>query len=187
MYTGQIDKDTKITDMAMRPDPARSYPGRTYRFHTGPQVFPAFHGLSYTTFQYTLQQHSSDSSSSVAEEEVVEEVATVLSAKVIDADLRNSSLHRFSSPRLISLTATVKNTGGRAAPTSVLAFVAGPAAGTNGEPIRERERVFGPLFNMKRVILPRQAWDKHRQLKQRPVFSGELVAFEKVHLEAGAR
>jgi len=141
MYTGQIDKDTKITDMAMRPDPARSYPGRTYRFHTGPQVFPAFHGLSYTTFQYTLQQHSSDSFGSKAEEEA----ATMLSAKVIDADLRNSSLHRFSSPRLISLTATVKNTGGRAAPTSVLAFVAGPAAGTNGEPIRERKRGFGPL------------------------------------------
>ena len=182
MYTGQIDKDTKITDMAMRPDPARSYPGRTYRFHTGPQVFPAFHGLSYTTFQYTLQQHSSDSFGSKAEEEA----ATMLSAKVIDADLRNSSLHRFSSPRLISLTATVKNTGGRAASTSVLAFAAGPAAGTKGEPIRERNGVL-VHFNMKRIVLPRQARDKHGQTQKRSFFSGELVAFEKVHLEAGAR
>jgi len=41
---------------------------------------------------------------------------------------------------------------------------------------------------MKRIILPRQARDKHGQTQKKPsFFSGELVAFEKVHLEAGAR
>lgn len=43
-----------MTDMAMHADPSRGYPGRTYRFYTGPVVFPFGFGLSYTQFRHTL-------------------------------------------------------------------------------------------------------------------------------------
>ncbi|XP_042476862.1 probable beta-D-xylosidase 2 [Macadamia integrifolia] len=43
-----------MTNMAMRADPARGYPGRTYRFYKGPVVYPFGHGLSYTNFVHTI-------------------------------------------------------------------------------------------------------------------------------------
>ncbi|KAL6548208.1 Beta-D-xylosidase 1 [Orobanche gracilis] len=43
-----------MTDMSLRADPSRDYPGRTYRFYTGPVVFPFGFGLSYTSFRHTL-------------------------------------------------------------------------------------------------------------------------------------
>ncbi|KAH7573495.1 hypothetical protein ACOSQ2_007487 [Xanthoceras sorbifolium] len=43
-----------MTNMGLRADPARGYPGRTYRFYKGPVIFPFGHGLSYTTFAHTL-------------------------------------------------------------------------------------------------------------------------------------
>lgn len=39
-----------MDDMHMRPDPSRSYPGRTYRFYTGPVVYTFGHGLSYSNY-----------------------------------------------------------------------------------------------------------------------------------------
>ena len=42
-----------MTSMALRPDAARGYPGRTYKFYDGPAVlYPFGHGLSYTNFSY---------------------------------------------------------------------------------------------------------------------------------------
>ncbi|KAG6505220.1 beta-D-xylosidase 1-like [Zingiber officinale] len=43
-----------MTNMAMRPNPSTGYPGRTYRFYTGPVVYPFGHGLSYSKFTHTL-------------------------------------------------------------------------------------------------------------------------------------
>lgn len=43
-----------MTDMSMRANPSRGYPGRTYRFYRGPTVFPFGFGLSYTAFRQTL-------------------------------------------------------------------------------------------------------------------------------------
>ena len=43
-----------MTNMAMREDLQRGYPGRTYRFYKGPVLFPFGHGLSYTTFSHVL-------------------------------------------------------------------------------------------------------------------------------------
>jgi hypothetical protein len=43
-----------MTNMAMRANPAKGYPGRTYRFYTGPTIHPFGHGLSYTKFTHTL-------------------------------------------------------------------------------------------------------------------------------------
>ncbi|CAN8299082.1 unnamed protein product [Cochlearia groenlandica] len=43
-----------MSDMHMRADPSRGYPGRTYRFYTGPQVYGFGTGLSYTKFEYKV-------------------------------------------------------------------------------------------------------------------------------------
>jgi hypothetical protein len=122
MFDASVDT-MSLFDMRMRPDLSTGYPGRTYRFHTGKQVFPAFHGLSYTTFSYTAAAAPT--------------ATTAVSAAAIDADLQNVTLHRFSSPALVTLGVTVSNTGAVDSPVSVLAFVAGPSAGKGGEPIRE--------------------------------------------------
>ncbi|CAN1184383.1 Probable beta-D-xylosidase 6 [Linum perenne] len=43
-----------MNDMNMRADPSRGYPGRTYRFYNGDQVYSFGHGLSYTNYSYSL-------------------------------------------------------------------------------------------------------------------------------------
>ncbi|MCD9642001.1 beta-D-xylosidase [Datura stramonium] len=43
-----------MTNMDMRADPTRGYPGRTYRFYKGPTVFPFGAGFSYTRFNQHL-------------------------------------------------------------------------------------------------------------------------------------
>ncbi|CAH8281556.1 unnamed protein product [Eruca vesicaria subsp. sativa] len=43
-----------MSDMHMRADSSRGYPGRTYRFYTGPQVYGFGTGLSYTDFDYKV-------------------------------------------------------------------------------------------------------------------------------------
>lgn len=43
-----------MTSMAMRSDPSKGYPGRTYRFYKGPVVYPFGHGMSYTRFSQTI-------------------------------------------------------------------------------------------------------------------------------------
>ncbi|KAL5715911.1 xylan 1,4-beta-xylosidase [Ranunculus cassubicifolius] len=41
-----------MTDMRMRPDAATKYPGRTYRFYEGKEVFKFGYGLSYSKYSY---------------------------------------------------------------------------------------------------------------------------------------
>ncbi|KAG9153151.1 hypothetical protein Leryth_012401 [Lithospermum erythrorhizon] len=43
-----------MTNMDMRANPSRGYPGRTYRFYKGPVVFPFGFGLSYTSFRESV-------------------------------------------------------------------------------------------------------------------------------------
>ncbi|XLS95167.1 hypothetical protein HN51_071175 [Arachis hypogaea] len=41
-----------MSDMNMRADSSRGYPGRTYRFFTGIRIYGFGHGLSYSAFSY---------------------------------------------------------------------------------------------------------------------------------------
>ncbi|PKI47609.1 hypothetical protein CRG98_031998 [Punica granatum] len=41
-----------MSDMNMRADLSRGYPGRTYRFYNGDRIYGFGHGLSYTSFTY---------------------------------------------------------------------------------------------------------------------------------------
>lgn len=43
-----------MTSMGMRSNPSKGYPGRTYRFYSGPVLYTFGHGLSYTSFAHTL-------------------------------------------------------------------------------------------------------------------------------------
>ncbi|KAL4582401.1 hypothetical protein LXL04_006949 [Taraxacum kok-saghyz] len=43
-----------MNDMNMRANSSRKYPGRTYRFYTGPTVYKFGHGLSYTNYTYNI-------------------------------------------------------------------------------------------------------------------------------------
>ncbi|KAG2705158.1 hypothetical protein I3760_05G039600 [Carya illinoinensis] len=45
-----------MTNMNMRPDPSKGYPGRTYRFYTGETVYAFGDGLSYSSFTHHLVQ-----------------------------------------------------------------------------------------------------------------------------------
>ncbi|XVF67165.1 hypothetical protein PTKIN_Ptkin10aG0098700 [Pterospermum kingtungense] len=48
-----VDK-VPMTNMNMRPDPSKGYPGRTYRFYTGETVYTFGDGLSYSKFSHQL-------------------------------------------------------------------------------------------------------------------------------------
>ncbi|WZZ22686.1 hypothetical protein YC2023_124073 [Brassica napus] len=50
----QSFSEVAMSDMHMRADLARGYPGRTYRFYTGPEVYKFGTGLSYTEFDYEI-------------------------------------------------------------------------------------------------------------------------------------
>ncbi|KAI3451854.1 hypothetical protein Pfo_008519 [Paulownia fortunei] len=43
-----------MSDMNMRADPSRNFPGRTYRFYIGDRIYGFGYGLSYTSFTYKL-------------------------------------------------------------------------------------------------------------------------------------
>ncbi|VFQ59078.1 unnamed protein product [Cuscuta campestris] len=53
-YPQAFADNISMVDMRMRPDPKAGYPGRTYRFYTGPTVFKFGYGLSYTKFEHTM-------------------------------------------------------------------------------------------------------------------------------------
>ncbi|KAI9123599.1 hypothetical protein K1719_004899 [Acacia pycnantha] len=49
-YTQSYVDQVPMTDMNMRANSSRNYPGRTYRFYTGKPLYPFGHGLSYSSF-----------------------------------------------------------------------------------------------------------------------------------------
>ncbi|XAR72962.1 Xylan 1,4-beta-xylosidase [Bertholletia excelsa] len=53
-YPQSYAEQVPMTDMNMRPNATRSFPGRTYRFYTGKILYPFGHGLSYSTFSHFI-------------------------------------------------------------------------------------------------------------------------------------
>ncbi|KAL7119435.1 hypothetical protein ACP275_02G062700 [Erythranthe tilingii] len=53
-YPQSYSEKVNMTDMNMRPNSKTGYPGRTYRFYTGPTIYPFGFGLSYSRFKHRL-------------------------------------------------------------------------------------------------------------------------------------
>lgn len=58
-YPKEFSK-VSMKNMRMRSDPSTGYPGRTYRFYTGPTVYEFGYGLSYTNYYYEFVAVSLD-------------------------------------------------------------------------------------------------------------------------------
>lgn len=53
-YLDEFTSMVPMTSMDMRSNPTKGYPGRTYRFYSGPVLYPFGHGLSYTSFSHSV-------------------------------------------------------------------------------------------------------------------------------------
>jgi len=118
-----------MTNMAMRSSRSKGYPGRTYRFYSGPVVYPFGYGLYYTHFVHTLASapkvvsipvdgHRHHNSSNIANKAI----------KVTHARCGKLS---------ISLLVDVKNVGSRDATHTLLVFSAPPAGHAHWAPHRQ--------------------------------------------------
>lgn len=119
-----------MTNMDMRADPARGYPGRTYRFYKGPVVFPFGAGFSYTRFSQSIV-----SAPAIVSVPTLDMRKTAVRTTHTNCDSLNLNLHIH-----------VKNTGDMDGTHTLLIFSKPPPAATK-----------------------------------------QLVAFQKVHVAAGAQ
>nr|CAB3490548.1 unnamed protein product [Digitaria exilis] len=138
-YPQEYLQKVPMTNMAMRANPATGYPGRTYRFYTGPTIYPFGHGLSYTKFTHSLAHapasltvqlaaggHSGKASSSPA---------TFLNAT---ARTTVRVAHARCEGMRVPVHVDVRNVGDRDGAHAVLVFhTAPPLAGEGGAPVRQ--------------------------------------------------
>ncbi|KAL8514096.1 hypothetical protein ACS0TY_013278 [Phlomoides rotata] len=114
-----------MTDMRMRGDPSSGYPGRTYRFYSGPKVFEFGHGLSYTTYSYEFISSTPN---------------TLHLNQLSSSSIRSLSLSEFGTDnceRLIfSAHVGVENIGSMAGKHPVLLFVQHQKP-SNGSPVKQ--------------------------------------------------
>lgn len=109
-----------MTDMAMRSNPSKGYPGRTYRFYKGPVVYPFGHGMTYTTFTHSIVS-----------------APTVLSVPLDGHRSLNTTTlgkavkvtHARCSRLTLGLQIDVKNTGHRDGTDTMLVFSTPPGGG----------------------------------------------------------
>jgi xylan 1,4-beta-xylosidase len=141
-----------MTNMAMRANPARGYPGRTYRFYTGPTIYPFGHGLSYTRFTHSLVHAPA-------------QLTVHLSGHHADASLLRNATRRpdlravqVEHARCDGLTVPVHvdvgNVGDRDGAHAVLVYHAAPASVGDGAPVRQLvafEKVHVPAGSVARV------------------------------------
>ncbi|XP_040384644.1 probable beta-D-xylosidase 2 [Oryza brachyantha] len=130
-----------MTNMAMRANPAKGYPGRTYRFYTGPTIHPFGHGLSYTSFTHSLAHAPAQLTVRLSGHHAV--ASTSLNSTVAATRLATRSGVRIAHARCEDLTVPVhvdvKNVGGRDGAHTVLVYSAPPEAATRGHgaPVRQ--------------------------------------------------
>ncbi|CAN6382042.1 unnamed protein product [Urochloa humidicola] len=155
-YPQDYLRKAPMTDMAMRANPASGYPGRTYRFYTGPTIHPFGHGLSYTKFTHTLAHAPAELTVRLAGGHAAAAAAAATSSSLLNATTRSGGgaeravrvAHARCEGLSVPVHVDVRNVGGRDGAHTVMVYHAAPAA-SGGAPERQ------------------------------------LVAFEKVHVAAG--
>ncbi|XP_061351141.1 probable beta-D-xylosidase 7 [Gastrolobium bilobum] len=121
-----------MTDMRMRADPASGYPGRTYRFYTGPKVYEFGYGLSYSNYSYEFVSvtqnnlHLNQSSTHL----MVENSETIRYKLV--SELGEETCQSMS----VSVTMGVKNHGSMVGKHPVLLFMK-QGKQRNGNPMKQ--------------------------------------------------
>ncbi|KAK7301244.1 hypothetical protein RJT34_12105 [Clitoria ternatea] len=124
-----------MTDMRMRADPASGYPGRTYRFYTGPKVYEFGYGLSYSKYSYKFL--------SVTQNNLhINQSSTHLTVKNSEAirykhvsELGNETCQSMS----VSVTIGVENQGNMVGKHPILLFIR-QGKQRNGNPVKQLVR-----------------------------------------------
>ncbi|KAK6930246.1 Glycoside hydrolase, family 3, N-terminal [Dillenia turbinata] len=133
-----------MTTMALRPDQANGYPGRTYRFYKGPVVFPFGHGLSYTTYTQTIAQ---------APSELLVPLTTLNAMKNSTTSTNAIRVSHTNCDTLsLGVHVDVKNTGPCDGSHTVFMYTTPPAS--KGAPAKQLigfEKVHVPTGSQKRV------------------------------------
>ncbi|XP_031130367.1 beta-xylosidase/alpha-L-arabinofuranosidase 2-like [Ipomoea triloba] len=116
-YPQSYADSVNMTDMRMRPDPKTGYPGRTYRFYTGPTVFKFGYGLSYSTFKHNLVRGAPETLSLPLEEGHVCRTSECKSIEAVDHTCSNAAF---------DIHLNVKNVGQMSGSHTVLLFSSPP-------------------------------------------------------------
>ncbi|PQM41454.1 putative beta-D-xylosidase 7 [Prunus yedoensis var. nudiflora] len=132
-----------MTDMRMRPDTKTGYPGRTYRFYKGGNVYDFGFGLSYSNYIYEF-------ASAIAQNKLYLNESSI-SPKVESSDSGHFRLlvpdlsEEFCEKKKFPVRVAVKNHGEMVGKHPVLLFV-GQKNPNNGSPMKQ-------LVGFKSVIL----------------------------------
>ena len=110
MYPANFTSQVSMFDMNMRPNATSGNPGHTYKFYLGQPVYPFGSGLTYSTFNVTMSGPARLSRSSVEASLSLE---------------REGGVPFHAQSPLLTVTATVTNTGTVASGYVVLLFSVG--------------------------------------------------------------
>ncbi|XP_008234021.1 PREDICTED: probable beta-D-xylosidase 7 [Prunus mume] len=122
-----------MTDMRMRPDTKTGYPGRTYRFYKGGNVYDFGFGLSYSNYIYEF-------ASAIAQNKLYLNESSI-SSKVKSSDAGRFRLvpdlsEEFCEKKKFPVRVAVKNHGEMVGKHPVLLFV-GQKNPNNGSPMKQ--------------------------------------------------
>ncbi|TKY56243.1 beta-D-xylosidase 7 [Spatholobus suberectus] len=121
-----------MTDMRMRADPASGYPGRTYRFYTGPKVYEFGYGLSYTNYSYKFHSVSQNTLHiNQSSTHLMAENSETIRYKLV-SELGEETCQSMS----LSVTLGVTNQGNKAGKHPVLLFLRQGKV-RNGNPVKQ--------------------------------------------------
>jgi xylan 1,4-beta-xylosidase len=134
-----------MTSMALRPDADRGYPGRTYKFYSGPDVlYPFGHGLSYTNFTYASAAGASVALLKVSDWDHCKALTYKLGVQPPACPAVDVASH--GCDEAVSFNLTVANTGGVDGGHVVAVYTAPPAE-VDDAPLKQLvafQRVFVP-------------------------------------------
>ncbi|KAE8660976.1 Beta-D-xylosidase 4 [Hibiscus syriacus] len=117
-YPQSYLQNVPMTNMNMRPDPSKGYPGRTYRFYTGKTVYTFGDGLSYSKFSHKLVKAPQVLLFPLDEDDICLHSSDCNSVKTVERHCKNSTF---------DLHMRVRNMGRQDGSHTVLLFATPPS------------------------------------------------------------